>query len=171
MHREVELFLQAYPSVAMIEALITDCNGVARGKWIPRSKIQSVLKDGLKLPKSALGLDIWGRDIPALAHANGDIDGYCLAVEESLRPILTKRGIDQGQLIMTMVNEDGSPYLGDPRQILSRLVGECRARGLIPCMAAELEFSLLPDPGHDRPLREALKHTRPSVAICTPSTS
>jgi glutamine synthetase len=156
MHREVELFLQAYPSVAMIEALITDCNGVARGKWIPRGKIQSVLKDGLKLPKSALGLDIWGRDIPALAHANGDIDGYCLAVEESLRPILSKRGIDQGQLIMTMVNEDSSPYLGDPRQVLARLVDRCRDRGLVPCMAAELEFSLLPDPGHGRPLREAL---------------
>jgi glutamine synthetase len=157
MNREVDSFLQAYPSVAMIEALITDCNGVARGKLIPRSKIHAVLKDGLKLPKSALGLDIWGRDIPALAHANGDIDGYCLAVEESLKPTMTKRGIDQGQLIMTMVNEDGSPYLGDPRQILSRLVSEFRRRGLTPCMAVELEFSLLPDPGHDRPLREALK--------------
>ncbi|MDG2442864.1 MAG: glutamine synthetase, partial [Luminiphilus sp.] len=88
MQREVDSFLKAYPSVEMIEALITDCNGVARGKWIPRGKIQSVLDDGLKLPKSALGLDIWGRDIPELAHANGDIDGYCIAVEDSLKPVL-----------------------------------------------------------------------------------
>lgn len=141
----------------MIEALITDCNGVARGKWIPRTKIQSVLENGLKLPKSALGLDIWGRDIPELAHANGDIDGYCIAVDDSLRPIMSRRGIDQGQLIMTMFNENNEPFMGDPRQVLAVLVKQFEEKGLRPCMAAELEFSLLPDPGHDRPLREALK--------------
>jgi len=119
MRREVDLFLKAYPSVAMIEALITDANGVARGKWIPRGKIQSVLENGLKLPKSALGLDVWGRDIPELAHSNGDIDGYCMAVEDSLRPVLSQRGVDQGQLIMTMFNEDETPFMGDPRQVLA----------------------------------------------------
>ena len=157
MHREVELFFKAYPSVNMIEALITDCNGVARGKWIPRSKIISVLENGLKLPKSALGLDVWGRDIPDLAWATGDNDGYCRIVEGSLLPILTGRGIDQGQLIMTMENDDGTPYRGDPRQILSHILGRFSAQGLKPCVAAELEFSLLPDPGRDRPLREALR--------------
>ena len=157
MRREVDLFLKAYPNVSMIEALITDCNGVARGKWIPRGKIQSVLENGLKLPKSALGLDIWGRDIPELAFKNGDIDGYCMVVEGSLRPMLTPRGIDQGQLIMTMYNEDESPFLGDPRQILAQLVKRFEDKQLRPCMAVELEFSLLPDPGHDRPLREAFK--------------
>lgn len=157
MRREIDLFLKAFPDVAMIEALITDCNGVARGKWIPRGKIQSVLENGLKLPKSALGLDIWGRDIPELAFATGDIDGYCMVVENSLRPMLTPRGIDQGQLIMTMYNEDQTPFLGDPRQILAKLVARFSKQKLRPCMAVELEFSLLPDPGHDRPLREAFK--------------
>ncbi len=156
MRREVELFLKAYPAVSMIEALITDCNGVARGKWIPRTKIQSVLDSGLKLPKSALGLDIWGRDIPELAYDNGDIDGYCLAVDDSLRPVLTPRGIDQGQLIMTMFDENNEPYMGDPRQVLAALVAKFAEKELKPCMAAELEFSLLPDPGHGRPLRDAL---------------
>ncbi len=154
--REVDLFLKAYPSVEMIEALITDCNGVARGKWIPRGKIQSVLDDGLKLPKSALGLDIWGRDIPELAHANGDIDGYCMAVENSLKPVLTPRGTDQGQLIMTMIDETGAPYMGDPRQILAKVLAGFTERNLKPCMAAELEFYLVPDPGRDKPLRSAL---------------
>ena len=157
MRREIELFLQAYPDVSMIEALITDCNGVARGKWIPSGKIQSVLDNGLRLPKSALGLDIWGRDIPELAFQTGDIDGYCMVVESSLRPMQTIRGVDQGQLIMTMFNEDESPFLGNPRQILAQIVKRFEDKQLRPCMAVELEFSLLPDPGHDRPLREAFK--------------
>ena len=70
----------------MVEALITDCNGIARGKWLPVQKLDTIEKQGLKLPKSALGLDVWGRDIPALAHANGDIDGYCHLVEVNPRP-------------------------------------------------------------------------------------
>ena len=62
-------FLNAYPGITMVEALITDCNGIARGKWLPVQKLDAIEKQGLKLPKSALGLDVWGRDIPALAHA------------------------------------------------------------------------------------------------------
>ncbi len=162
MQREIDLFLKAYPSISMIEALITDSNGVARGKWIPRGKIESVLESGLKLPKSALNLDIWGRDVPELAFTDGDIDGWCRVVEGSLAPIETERGIDLGQLIMTMYNEDDTPFMGDPRQVLAGVVARFTEKDLRPCVAAELEFSLFPDPGGDRPLSEALP-TRPTL--------
>lgn len=157
MGRELDLFLKAYPSVAMIEALITDCNGVARGKWIPSHKLQSILSAGIKLPKSALGLDIWGRDVPELAFTHGDIDGFCRAVPESLRPVLNASGnVDQAQLILTMYDEHDAPYAGDPRQVLAGIVERFHALGLKPCVAAELEFSLLPDPGRDQPASAAV---------------
>ena len=130
----------------MVEALITDCNGIARGKWLPVQKLDTIEKQGLKLPKSALGLDVWGRDIPALAHANGDIDGYCHLVEGSLRPLLTERGVDQAQVLLSMFDKDGNPYMGDPRQVLQALVNRFTEKELRPCMAVELEFSLLPKP-------------------------
>jgi glutamine synthetase len=53
-------FFKAYPDITMIEALITDCNGIARGKWLPVQKMVAIENQGLKLPKSALGLDVWG---------------------------------------------------------------------------------------------------------------
>ncbi|HCG95613.1 MAG TPA: glutamine synthetase [Halieaceae bacterium] len=139
-------FLNVYPDITMVEALITDCNGIARGKWLPVQKLDTIEKQGLKLPKSALGLDVWGRDIPALAHANGDIDGYCHLVEGSLRPLLTERGVDQAQVLLSMFDKDGSPYMGDPRQVLQALVTRFTEKELKPCMAVELEFSLLPKP-------------------------
>ena len=89
---------------------------------------------------------MWGRDIPALAHANGDIDGYCHLVEGSLRPLLTERGVDQAQVLLSMFDKDGSPYMGDPRQVLQALVTRFTEKELKPCMAVELEFSLLPKP-------------------------
>lgn len=141
----------------MVEALITDCNGIARGKWLPVQQLDTIEKQGLKLPKSALGLDVWGRDIPALAHANGDIDGYCRLVEGSLRPLLTERGVDQAQVLLSMFDKDGSPYMGDPRQVLQALVTRFTEKELKPCMAVELEFSLLPKPETSEAIGKALR--------------
>ena len=141
----------------MVEALITDCNGIARGKWLPVQKLDTIEKQGLKLPKSALGLDVWGRDIPALAHANGDIDGYCHLVEGSLRPLLTERGVDQAQVLLSMFDKDGNPYMGDPRQVLQALVNRFTEKELRPCMAVELEFSLLPNPETSEAIGAALR--------------
>ncbi len=141
----------------MVEALITDCNGIARGKWLPVQKLDTIEKQGLKLPKSALGLDVWGRDIPALAHANGDIDGYCHLVEGSLRPLLTERGVDQAQVLLSMFDKDGSPYMGDPRQVLQALATRFTEKELKPCMAVELEFSLLPKPETSKAIVTALR--------------
>ena len=141
----------------MVEALITDCNGIARGKWLPVQKLDTIDKQGLKLPKSALGLDVWGRDIPALAHANGDIDGYCHLVEGSLRPLLTERGVDQAQVLLSMFDKDGNPYMGDPRQVLQALVNRFTEKELRPCMAVELEFSLLPKPETSEAIGAALR--------------
>ncbi len=139
-------FLDIYPEITMVEALITDCNGISRGKWLPVQKLDAIKKHGLKLPKSALGLDVWGRDIPALAHANGDIDGYCHLVKGSLRPLLTERGVDHAQVLLSMFEKDGSPFMGDPRQVLQALVTRFTEGDLKPCMAVELEFSLFPKP-------------------------
>ena len=142
----------------MVEALITDCNGIARGKWLPVQKLNTIEQQGLKLPKSALGLDVWGRDIPALAHANGDIDGYCHLVEGSLRPLLTERGVDQAQVLLSMFDKDGSPYMGDPRQVLMSLATRFTEKELKPCMAVELEFSLLPKPETSDAIGTALRN-------------
>ena len=150
-------FLNAYPDITMVEALITDCNGIARGKWLPVQKLDTIEKQGLKLPKSALGLDVWGRDIPALAHANGDIDGYCHLVEGSRRPLLTERGVDQAQVLLSMFDKDGNPYMGDPRQVLQALVNRFTEKELRPCMAVELEFSLLPKPETSEAIGAALR--------------
>jgi glutamine synthetase len=49
-------------------------------------------------------------------------------------------------MLLTMFDKDGSPYMGDPRQVLQALVTRFSEKQLKPCMAVELEFSLLPKP-------------------------
>ena len=140
---EVDWFLRAHPGVTMIEALLPDSNGVLRGKWLPRSKLAKVFKGELKFPKTALSLDIWGRDVEELVFATGDEDGVCLPIEGSLLPTPWSPRGRHGQLMLTMFKANGDPYLGDPRQVLKRVVARYHAQGWRPVVAAELEFSLL----------------------------
>jgi glutamine synthetase len=140
---EVDWFLRAHPGISMIEALMPDTNGVLRGKWVPRNKLAKVFKGEIKFPKAALSLDIWGRDVEELVLPYGDEDGVCRPIEGSLLSIPWSPGGRHGQLMLTMFRPDGTPYLGDPRQVLKRVVSRYHAYGWRPVVAAELEFSLL----------------------------
>jgi glutamine synthetase len=143
MSLEADWFLRAHPEITTIEALLSDCNGVMRGKWVPRHKLTKIFDGELKLPKTALSLDIWGRDVEELVFASGDADGICRPVEGSLLPTPWTAGGQHGQVMLSMFNADSSPYLGDPRHVLKQVLARYQEAGWRPVVAAELEFSLV----------------------------
>ena len=156
MYSDAENLLSEHPTVETVEALITDCNGAARGKWLPIEKLPALMTEGIKLPKSAVAQDIWGRDVPRIALENGDIDGWCQVVPDSLVPVLGNRGVDRAQVILSMVKDDGAPLLSDPRQVLAHIVEKLQANQFRPRVAIELEFNLFKKPGEGESLRQAL---------------
>ncbi len=140
---EADWFLRAHPEITTIEALLPDCNGIMRGKWLPRHKLGKIFDGELKLPKTALSLDIWGRDVEELVFASGDADGICRPVEGSLLPTPWAASGQHGQIMLSMFDGDGSPYMGDPRHVLKQVVARFQETGWKPVVAAELEFSLV----------------------------
>ena len=156
MHPNADTLLAQHPDIETVEALITDCNGAARGKWLPIEKLSALLSDGIKLPKSAVAQDAWGRDVPRIALDNGDLDGWCQAVPDSLVPVLTATGVNRAQVVMTMFKDDGAPLLSDPRQVLAQMVDKLEQKGLAPRVAVELEFNLFKHPDDNQTLRDAL---------------
>jgi glutamine synthetase len=159
---EADWFLRAHPEITTIEALLPDCNGVMRGKWLPRHKLAKIFEGELKLPKTALSLDIWGRDVEELVFASGDADGICRPVEGSLLPTPWAAGGQHGQVMLSMFDADGSPYLGDPRHVLKQIISRFQEAGWRPVVAAELEFSLVTLD------RDIPYHTCPAPAGRTP---
>lgn len=159
---EADWFLRAHPEITTIEALLPDCNGIMRGKWLPRHKLSKIFNGELKLPKTALSLDIWGRDVEVLVFATGDADGMCRAVEGSLLPTPWAAEGQHGQVMLSMYNTDGSPYSGDPSHVLAQVVSRFKKKGLRPVVAAELEFSLVTWE------QELLKHSCPAPAGGSP---
>ena len=100
---------------SVLEAFVVDVNGIARGKWVPAERIPDVLRKGIALPRSVYALDVWGRDVEAagLAVGTGDPDGVCVPVDGTLSPVTWLTRPTQ-QLLLNMVQQDGTPVYGDP---------------------------------------------------------
>lgn len=142
-------WLKEHPEVKTIRVAAADLNGVARGKRIPARYASKLLDEGTKFPYSVLNLDIWGEDVEdsPLVFESGDPDGLLLPTERGFLPMPWLDAAPTALLPLWMFHPDGTPYDGDPRQALARVVDRYKAAGLVPVVATELEFFLIDDSG------------------------
>ncbi len=142
---DVQAFLDRHPQIDSFDLLINDLNGVIRGKRIPRGNLAKAYHSGIALPASVFALDINGNTIEetGLGLTSGDSDRLCRPIPGSLMPVPWLRNGRQGQLLMSMVEADESPFFADPRQVLARVLGRLTAMELTPVVALELEFYLV----------------------------
>ena len=137
----VDDFLLAHPDIEIFEVIMPDANGNLRGKWLPRSKIQKAFDGTLKLPLTALGFDVWGRDVESWVLDDGDSDGICRA---DARTLASVPWLDRptGQVLLSMHELTGEPCAFDPRSILEGLMTRFKKLDLTPVLATEMEFHL-----------------------------
>lgn len=140
----VRVFMDQHPEVQTFEVVLTDLNGILRGKWLPRASMEKVLNGKLKMSLTSLCADVWGRDVPILCRQTGDGDGICVALEDSIR-LLPWLQRPTAQLMLQLNTEDGTPWGYDSRVILQRVCTRFKKLGLTPVCAPELEFYLLPE--------------------------
>jgi len=135
------------PGAGTLFAAICDMNGILRGKRLPLAKLTKTQAEGIRMPLSSIGVDIWGVDVAGtrLTLEQGDQDGLCLPTGRA--PVdLGWTGQGASLLPMWMRKEDGTPYFADARYLLADVLSRYQAKGLRPVVATELEFFLL-DPG------------------------
>lgn len=127
-----------------LDIFITDLNGNQRGKRVPAHSTRKILQEGFKMPRSIIGLDFWGDDIAGatLALADGDSDGVCEIVSTQAVLVPWVAG-EHYQMLAMMSHPQGCGLATDPRQLLACVLQRYTERGLIPVVAAELEFYLL----------------------------
>ena len=136
------------PEVRNVRCGAADLNGQARGKRVPRKFAAKLEEEGTRFPFSILNLDIWGEDVEdsPLVFEAGDPDGVLMPTERGYVPMPWLNS-PSALLPMWMFHEDGTPFAGDPRQALARVVERYQARGLTPVVATEMEFYLVDDSG------------------------
>ena len=125
-----------------------DLNGRMRGKRLPANFADKLDDGSLRMPLSALNLDIFGADIEGspLVFDSGDIDGRLFATDRGAVPL---PWLEEPQALVPMVMhyEDGTPFTGDPRHALSAVLARYAARGWEVFAATELEFTLVDPSG------------------------
>jgi len=142
--KELSSFIKKHADLKGIDLLLSDLNGVLRGKRIQPSALEKVFQDGICLPASVFALDILGNTVEetGLGVSTGDSDRICLPVSDSIS-MIPWSSKPMAQVLLTMVEEDGSPFFADPRQVLSRVLEKLCELKLTPVVAVELEFYLL----------------------------
>lgn len=143
-------WLRHHPDVKTIRVAAADLNGQARGKRVPVRFADKIVKEGTRFPYSVMNLDIWGEDIEnsPLVFESGDADGVLKPTERGFLP-MPWLDAPTALLPIWMFHEDGTPFEGDPRQALARVVKKFHDRGLRPVCATELEFYLIDDSGRE----------------------
>lgn len=143
-------WLLEHPEIASIRTVAADLNGQPRGKRVARRFAEKAITEGTRFPFSVMNLDIWGEDIDdsPLVFRSGDPDGILMPTERGFLPVPWLES-PTALLPIWMFQQDGvTPFDGDPRQALARVVERYRARGLTPVVATELEFYLIDDKGN-----------------------
>ncbi len=141
---EAKAFLEAHPEIEAFDIVLTDTNGVGRGKIIRRHELAAIYESGRHMPISILGLDITGEDVheTGLIWDSGDSDLRAWPIPGTLKPLYGTSPA-RGQVLMSMYHLDGQPMTSDPRHALARQIEALAARKLHPSGAFELEFFLL----------------------------
>ena len=139
---EAEDFLKKNQDVEEIDLLLPDMNGVLRGKRIKRENLISIYKKGLYFPVSVFGLDVTGETMEetGLGLKSGDMDFRCYPLEKTLKVVPWQKG--RGQLFLKMFGHNGSPFYGNPREVLKSVCKKMTDSGFKAVVAVEMEFFL-----------------------------
>ena len=162
---EANVFLKDHPDIQYVDLLITDMNGIVRGKRVERASLHKVYESGIRLPASLFALDINGATVEStgLGLDIGDADRVCYPIPGTLSYEPWQKR-PTAQLLMTMHEIGGQPFFADPREVLRQIVEKFDALGLTICAAFELEFYLIDQDnvnGRPQPPRSPLSGKRP----------
>jgi len=156
--QEAEEFLSNYPEIESIDLLISDLNGIARGKRVEHCAIKKIYQDGVNLPASIFSMNILGETVEpcGLGIDIGEPDMVCKPVANTLH-VASWHQRPTAQVLLSMYHQNGEPFHADPRHILSNNCNKMSSLGLTPVVAVELEFYLF-DKNRDN-------HGRPQAPI------
>ena len=162
--KQLQTFLDAHPDIEIFEAIMPDINGNLRGKWLPRAKIENAFIGKLKLPRTTLGFDVWGRDVESWVLDDGDADGICYADAKTLA-VIPWLDRPTGQVLISMNEVSGQACPFDCRSILKNLMARFDNLGLRAVVASEMEFHLFQSTNDElgRPLHTQTSHSGGAV--------
>ena len=135
-------FLAHQPDVRHIQLMLTDLNGVLRGKSVQQHELERIYTEGLPLPSSIAALTADGDDAQntGLLWEIGDMD--CLAWPLPGTLVRTPwLATPTAQVLMLFDPIRGAPAAdADPRLAVAHVINKLKADGYTVVLAVVLEF-------------------------------
>ena len=130
--------------VKSVRIAACDLNGQMRGKRLPGFEKEKFKDGSIRMPLSALNVDIFGADIEnsPLVFETGDQDGLLKITSRGVIPVPWLQN-PTALIPMSMFTEDEEPFEGDPRYALERVLKSYDSKGLKAFAATEMEFYLI----------------------------
>ena len=130
--------------VKSVRIAACDLNGQMRGKRLPRFEKKKFKDGSIRMPLSALNVDIFGADIEdsPLVFESGDQDGLLKITSRGVLSIPWLKNLT-ALAPVSMFNESEEPFEGDPRHALERIMKSYASKGLKAIAATEMEFYLI----------------------------
>ncbi len=146
--QELDHYLEQHPETRFLEPLMPDINGILRGKRLGTGDFDKAFGKGLNFCGAATLMDSQGHTLTTIPYGanDGDPDVMALAVPGSLSPVPWAK-TPTAQILLEMIELDGSPYPWDPRNVLRQAMQPLYDMGLHPVLATELEFYLVEHDG------------------------
>jgi glutamine synthetase len=138
-------FLAQHPRLTGLDAFVIDINGNALGKRVAIEDAHKVFSEGVQFSSCALFADArgLGHNVLGMGGSDGDPDGTAWPIPGTVC-LAPWTGAPIAQVVCSMRElETRKEFWFDPRVILADVVAQCRAAGLHPVVACELEFYLL----------------------------
>ena len=131
-------------SAKTIQVAVADLNGILRGKILPGKNAKKLKNKSIRLPLSALNLDLLGEDIEnsPLVFESGDTDGY---ISSTGREPFRFKWLENAPLFYPcwMFTDDDENFLGDARHTLNKTLNGYKEKGWTVSAATEMEFYLV----------------------------
>ena len=131
-------------SAKTIQVAVADLNGILRGKILPSKNAKKLNNKSIRLPLSALNLDLLGEDIEnsPLVFKSGDTDGY---ISSTGREPFRFKWLENAPLFYPcwMFTDDDENFLGDARHTLNKTLNGYKEKGWTVSAATEMEFYLV----------------------------
>jgi glutamine synthetase len=142
---EWHAFKAAHPDIKAIDAFVVDSNGQLAGKRLEAEGAEMLYRGGVQFSASALVADCrgLGHDAGGLGKSDGDPDGTAMPMSGALVRV-PWTSTPTAQVLCRMLDvKRFEEHFFDPRVILQNVVDRCRAAGVNPVVACELEFYLI----------------------------
>jgi glutamine synthetase len=131
-------------SAKTIQVAVADLNGILRGKILLSKNAKKLKNKSIRLPLSALNVDLLGEDIEnsPLVFESGDTDGY---ISSTGREPFRFKWLENAPLFYPcwMFTDNDENFLGDARHTLNKTLNGYKEKGWTVTAATEMEFYLV----------------------------